>query len=353
MTTNTAVTESQVLEALKGVMDPELNKDLVTLNMIRNVKVDGAKVSFDLILTTHACPLKKELENSAREAVEKIPGVEEVVVNVGAEVPKGKGLPKKEAIAGVKNTIAVASGKGGVGKSTVAVNLALALSKSGAKVGILDTDIYGPSLPLMMGIHEPLKATEEEKLIPLYKYGIKMISIGFMLDEETPVIWRGPLVMQLVQQFLKDVVWGELDYLVIDLPPGTGDAQLTLVQTIPLSGAVVVTTPQDVALIDARRAIKMFQEVKVPILGIIENMSYFICPHCNEKTEIFSHGGGEKTSERYNVPFLGRIPIDTAIREAGDSGDPIVHKSPDSPHAQAFMKIAEGVASRISVLALS
>ena len=353
MTTTVRITEAQVLEALKGVMDPELKKDLVSLNMIRNVKVEGPKVSFDLVLTTQACPLKKELESAAREAVKKIPGVEEVVVTVGAEVPKGKSLPQREPIKGVKNTIAVASGKGGVGKSTVAVNLALALAKTGAKVGILDTDIYGPSLPLMMGIHEPLRATKEEKLIPLYKYGIKMISIGFMLDEETPVIWRGPLVMQLVQQFLRDVLWGGLDYLVIDLPPGTGDAQLTLVQTIPLSGAVVVTTPQDVALIDARRAIKMFQEVKVPILGVIENMSYFICPHCHEKTEIFSHGGGEKTSERYNVPFLGKIPIDTAIREAGDSGDPIVHKSPDSPHAKAFMKIAEAVAGRISVLALT
>lgn len=346
------ITEAVVLDALRGVMDPELGKDLVTLNMIRDVKVEGGKVSFTLMLTTMACPLKKELEANSVNAVKAIPGVTEVSVTTGAEVPKSKGVPGKAPIPGVRNTIAVASGKGGVGKSTVAVNLAVALAQSGAKVGLLDTDLYGPSLPLMMGIHEPLQATPEERLVPLEKYGIKLVSVGFMLDEETPLIWRGPLVMQLIKQFLVGVEWGELDYLVIDLPPGTGDTQLTLVQTIPLTGAVIVTTPQDVALIDARRAIRMFKEVKVPVLGIIENMSQFVCPHCGGTSEIFSHGGGEKTSERYQVPLLGKIPIDMAIREGGDTGMPITHADPGSAHAKSFVEIACSVAAKVSVLDL-
>ena len=346
------LTQSAVLDALKNVMDPELGKDLVTLNMIRNVRIEGIEVTFTLVLTTHACPLKKELEDSARKAVEKIPGVGKVTIEITAEVPQAKKLPQKEPIPLVKNTIAIASGKGGVGKSTVAVNLALALAKSGSKVGLLDIDLYGPSIPMMMGIHKELQTTPDKKLVPLKNYGVKLMSVGFMLDEETPLIWRGPLVMQLVQQFLRGVEWGELDYLVIDLPPGTGDAQLTLVQTIPLTGAVIVTTPQDVALIDARRAIKMFNEVSVPILGIVENMSFFTCPHCGKTTDIFSSGGGEKTGERYCITFLGKIPIDSQIRETGDAGKPIVEAYPDSPQTQAFFKIAEKVASGISVLDL-
>src|SRR3990170_6380158 len=265
------ITEAQVLAALGKVMDPELGKDLVTLNMIKDVKVDGTKVSFNLVLTTMACPLKKELEANCVNAVKSIPGVTEVSLTTGAQVPKSKQLPDKMAIPGVKNTIAVASGKGGVGKSTVAVNIAMALSQTGAKVGILDTDLYGPSLPLMMGIHEPLQATPEEKLIPLDKFGMKLISVGFMLDEETPLIWRGPLVMQLVKQFLVGVEWGEIDYLVIDLPPGTGDVQLSLCQTVPLTGAAVVSTPQDVALNVAQKAISMFRQLNTPILGVVEN----------------------------------------------------------------------------------
>ncbi|MFQ5737335.1 MAG: iron-sulfur cluster carrier protein ApbC [Thermodesulfobacteriota bacterium] len=347
------ITEARVLDALGTVMDPELGKDLVTLNMIRDVVIEGTNVRFSLILTTMACPLKKELETNAMNAVKAIPGVGEVIVNTGAEVPHSKKLPDKAPIPGIKNTIAIASGKGGVGKSTVAANVAIALAKTGAKVGLLDTDIYGPSVPIMMGLHEPLMATSEEKLIPHEKYGLKLVSVGFMLDEETPLIWRGPLIMQLVKQFLMGVEWGELDYLVIDLPPGTGDVQLTLVQTIPLTGAVVVTTPQDVALIDARRAIKMFHEVKVPVLGIVENMSFFVCPHCNEKSEIFSHGGGEKTSEKYNVPLLGKIPIDMSIRECGDRGMPIVEAEPDSAHSEAFKSIASAVASKVSIVDLT
>jgi len=347
------LTQASVLEALSKVMDPELGKDLVSLNMIKDIQIDGTKVAFRLVLTTPACPLRKELTDNSRNAVLAIPGVKEVAVDVAAEVPQAKKIPEKEPIPKVKNTIAVASGKGGVGKSTVAVNLALALGKSGAKVGLLDTDIYGPSIPIMMGIHKKPQTTEDEKILPISNYGIKLMSVGFMLDEETPLIWRGPMVMQIVKQFLTGVAWGELDYLIIDLPPGTGDAQLTLVQTIPLTGAVVVTTPQDVALIDARRAIKMFHEVKVPILGIVENMSYFQCPHCGEKTEIFSHGGGEKTSERYHVPLLGKIPIDPHIREGGDSGKPIVVADPASPQTEAFIKISQAVAAKISMLDMS
>ena len=344
------ITQSSVLEALSKVMDPELGKDLVTLNMIKDIRIDGAKITFRLVLTTPACPLRKELTENSKNAVLALPGVKEVVVERTAEVPSARKLQDKEPIPNVKNTIAVASGKGGVGKSTVAVNLALALSKSGAKVGLLDTDIYGPSVPMMMGIHKQLQTTQDKKILPISNYGIKLMSVGFMLDEEMPLVWRGPMVMQIVKQFLTGVAWGDLDYLVIDLPPGTGDAQLTLVQTIPLTGAIVVTTPQDVALIDARRAIKMFHEVKVPILGIIENMSYFQCPHCGEKTEIFSRGGGEKTSQRYNVPLLGKIPIDTGIREGGDSGKPIVIFNPSSPQTETFIKISEAVASKISML---
>lgn len=348
------ITEEMVLQALGRVVDPDQGKDLVTLRMIRDLKIDGGRVGFKLVFSTTACSHKKDVESNAISAAASIPGVSEVSVETEVEAPKAKAMPAKAPIPGVKQTIAVASGKGGVGKSTVAVNLALALAKSGAKVGLLDTDIYGPSLPLMMGIHEPIQATPEERLIPLNKFGLQLISVGFMLDEETPLIWRGPLVMQLIKQFLVGVEWKDLDYLVIDLPPGTGDVQLTLVQTIPLTGAVVVTTPQDVALIDARRAIKMFTEVKVPVLGIIENMSYFVCPHCNGTSEIFSHGGGQKTSDRYHVPLLGKIPLDMAIREGGDAGMPIVEADPGSVHAQAFTAISEAVvsiltANRVSV----
>jgi ATP-binding protein involved in chromosome partitioning len=342
------ITEAQVLEALKAVTDPEKAKDVVTLNMIRDVNIDGGKVSLTLVFTDKGCANKSEIENSTRKAVNDIPGVEEVTVRPLTEVQEKDVFKGRQPIPGVKHTIAVASGKGGVGKSTVSVNLALALAKTGSKVGILDIDIYGPSIPTMMGIHQPLPATPEQKLIPLASHGIKLISVGFMLDEDTPLIWRGPLVMQLVQQFLKGVEWVDLDYLVIDLPPGTGDAQLTLVQTIPLSGTVVVTTPQDVALIDARRAIKMFGQVKVPILGVVENMSYFVCPHCKEKTEVFSHGGGEKTSERYKVPFLGKVPLDIEIRKSSDDGKPIVEAAPDSAQSKAFIEIAESVARRLT-----
>ncbi|VAW37005.1 [4Fe-4S] cluster assembly scaffold protein Mrp (=ApbC) [hydrothermal vent metagenome] len=367
MTQNINITEEAVLAALSSVMDPELNKDLVSAGMIKDVTVDGTRVAFTLELTSGGCPLKKELEDAAHRAVAGIDGITEVAINITARGhgqsnegcgshegdgrhghdDRSKGLPVKEPIEGIKHTIAVASGKGGVGKSTVAVNLALSLSKSGARVGLLDIDIYGPSIPMMMGVKEELEITEDKKLVPLEKDGLKLMSVGFMIDEETPLIWRGPLVMQLIQQFLRGVDWGELDYLVIDMPPGTGDAQLTLVQNIPLSGAVIVTTPQDVALIDARRAIMMFSQVEVPVLGIVENMSSFCCPHCNETTDIFSSGGGKTTAERYEVELLGKLPIDIKIREGGDSGRPVVTAAPDSKEACAFTDIAQKVAEKI------
>lgn len=359
---NNNITEKQVLDALSKVLDPEIKKDLVTLNMIRNVVLsktaDGTKVSLTLVLTTMACPLKAQIEEDVNKAVGAIEGVTELSMDVTAEVPQGRYSHEKQAIEGVKNIIAIASGKGGVGKSTVTVNLAIALAKSGAKVGIMDSDIYGPSVPLMMGCEGQLETTEAKegqnpKMIPLETYGVKMVSVGFMLGDDSPLIWRGPMVMQMVNQFLKGVEWGELDYLLIDLPPGTGDAQLTLCQSAPISGAVIVTTPQDVATLDAKRALQMFKKVEVPILGIIENMSYFECPHCHEVTEIFSTGGGETVATKYGVPFLGKIPLVAAIREQGDSGEPIVSADPEGAVAKAFIKAAEETAAKVSVLALT
>ncbi len=348
-------TEKDVLDALRGVLDPELGKDLVSLDMIKDIKIDGSSVSFKLTLTSSGCPMKKEIEENAKEAVMTLPGVEKVVVDVGSRPSKGKagGLPPREPIEGVKNTIAVASGKGGVGKSTVAVNLALSMKDKGFKVGVLDCDIYGPSLQMMIGVKDSLRATVDGRIMPNERYGMKLVSIGFLLDEDTPVIWRGPMVMQMIRQFLREVHWGDLDYLIIDLPPGTGDAQLTLVQTIPLTGAVVVTTPQDIALIDAYKAIQMFSEVGVPVLGIVENMSSFVCPHCGRTTEIFSKGGGEKASKKYKVPLLGSVPLDMDIRKSSDSGKPIVAQNPESSHAKAFLDIAETINKTISAPAFS
>lgn len=257
--------------------------------------------------------------------------------------PPQSGGPKPKILEDVKSIVAVASGKGGVGKSTVATNLALAFASDGSSVGLMDADIYGPSIPLMLGINKPPSVTPERKLIPLERYGLKLVSMGFLTNDESPIIWRGPMVHGIVQQFLSDVLWGELDYLIIDLPPGTGDAQLTLTQVAPLSGAVIVTTPQDVALLDARKGLKMFEQVNVRVLGIVENMSTFVCPHCGKQTDIFSTGGGEQCAKELGVPFLGRIPIDPAIRECGDTGKPIVAAQPEHAVSKAFAEIARGL----------
>lgn len=341
--------ESEVVEALSKVMDPELGKDLVSLGMIQRLDIKGSKVSFDLVLTTPACPMKRQMEDASRSAVMEVPGVSEVEINVTSKVRGHRAADNMvNLVPTVKNTVAVASGKGGVGKSTVAVNLAVALAATGASTGLMDCDVYGPSIPLMMGVRGQPKA-RDGKIVPLEKHGVRMMSLGFLLEGDTPVIWRGPMVAKALQQLLGDVSWGELDYLVMDMPPGTGDAQLTITQSVPLAGAVVVSTPQDVALLDAAKAVAMFRKSNVPVLGIVENMSYFICPHCGERTDVFRHGGAERESERLDVPFLGEIPIDAEISEGGDEGIPAVAGRPDSGVAKVFREVAGAVAGAISV----
>src|SRR5579884_3993702 len=310
----------QVLQALRSVQDPDLHKDVVALNMIKDLAIDGGKVSFRMVLTTPACPMKTQMETAARDAVAALPGVSEVKVRMDSEVPKGFQLAGKQSVPGVKNIIASSSGKGGVGKSTVAVNTALALAEAGAKVGIVDCDVFGPNIPMMMGIYG-LPPSAGDKIKPATSYGVKVMSIGFLVPEEKPVIWRGPMVSGLIRQFIYDVEWGELDYLIVDLPPGTGDAQLTLAQIVPMTGAIVTVTPQPVATHDAVKGMLMFRQLEVPVLGIVENMSYFVCPcGCNHRTDIFGHGGARKIAEQYEVRFLGEVPLDPVIRAGGGSG---------------------------------
>ena len=355
MNQNKTVTTEQILDALRTVIDPDLHKDLVTLGMIKNVSVNQSLVAFTVELTTPACPLKAEIEHMCRIAVEAIAGVSDVKIEMTANVRanNGKGVANQQPIPGVKNIIAVASGKGGVGKSTVSANLACALAQSGAKVGLLDADIYGPSIPIIMGVEgeQPTVDDSKELLIPIERYGVKIMSMGFLQPSGSAVIWRGPMVAKAVQQFLRDVRWGEIDYLVVDLPPGTGDAQLTLAQAIPLSGVVVVMTPQDLAAAVAVKAVAMFKRLDVPILGIVENMSYFMCPTCNARHHVFSHGGGKQAAEALEVPFFGEIPLSADIRSEADEGTPSVVINPDGPYAEAFRTVAERVAAQISVRA--
>ncbi len=338
-----------VLDALRTVKDPDLHKDIVALNFVKDLKIDDGRVSFTIELTTPACPVKKDMEQWAREAVLKVGGVREVQIQMTSAVRRGTAAPaSKQSIDGVKNIVAVGSGKGGVGKTTVTVNLAVALAQTGAAVGLMDADIYGPNVPLMMGIVGRPYAIGN-RIQTLSNYGVRVMSMGFLTSEDTPLIWRGPMLHNVIQQFLRQVDWGELDYLLIDLPPGTGDVQLSLTQTVPLMGAIVVSTPQDVALQDARKAILMFRQVRVEVLGIVENMSYFQCPKCNERTHIFSHGGGATTAADYGVPFLGEVPLNVSLREGGDAGKPIVASDPSSAAAQAFTQIAEKVAAQVSI----
>ncbi len=340
--------EQAVFDALRTVMDPDLNKDIVSLNFVKNLRIEDGKVSFTMELTTPACPAKDAMEQSARQAVLNVSGIREVEIQMTSAVSTGSEGSGKQMIEGVKNMIAVGSGKGGVGKTTVTVNLAVALAQSGAAVGLMDADIYGPNVPLMLGIEGQPHAVNN-RIQTLSNYGVKVMSMGFLAGDDAPVIWRGPMLHNIIQQFIHQVEWGTLDYLLIDLPPGTGDVQLSLTQTVPLTGAIVVSTPQDVALQDARKAIMMFRQVRVPVLGIVENMSYFQCPKCNERTHIFSHGGGIQTASSYDVPFLGEIPLDTSLRQAGDRGKPIVATDSDAPVSQAFIKIAAEAASQISI----
>ncbi|MDQ3847388.1 MAG: Mrp/NBP35 family ATP-binding protein [Thermoproteota archaeon] len=344
------VTVDQVLGSLKKVIDPELRKDIVSMGMIKDLSINDGKVAFTLELTTPACPFNSEIEGDVRNAMASL-GVKDLNMRVTARVMEGRSLSLDELLPGVKNIIAVASGKGGVGKTTVSVNLALALSSTGAKVGLLDADIYGPSVPLMLG----LKASPEvinNKIQPPEVEGVKVISMGFFYEQSQQAgIYRGPIVSGIVKQFLTDVSWGELDYLIIDLPPGTGDAPLTIAQTIPITGILIVTTPQDVAMNVAVKAIGMFNKLNVPIVGVVENMSYLQCPHCNQEIYLFGKGGGKKISEDFNIPFIGEIPLHPDIREGSDIGKPAVLLSPNSMQAQAFTKAAKLIAGRISIIA--
>lgn len=352
------LSEKSVLEVLRPVQDPELQKSLVELNMIRNVKINAGQVSFTLVLTTPACPLREFIVEDCQKAVRTLPGVQDVTVEVTAETPQQKSLPDRQGIDGVKNIIAISSGKGGVGKSTVAVNVAVSLAAAGAKVGLLDADIYGPNAPTMLGLSDAQvmvrQGTQGEVLEPAFNYGVKLVSMAFLIDKDQPVIWRGPMLNGVIRQFLYQVQWGNLDYLIVDLPPGTGDAQLTMVQAVPMAGAVIVSTPQTVALLDARKGLKMFQQLNVPVLGIVENMSYFIPPDLPEKQyDIFGSGGGEKTSQELGVPLLGCVPLEISLREGGDTGLPIVISSPDSASAKALREIAQKIAAKVSVAALT
>jgi ATP-binding protein involved in chromosome partitioning len=346
------LSEKDVIDALSKVMDPDLHTDIVTLGMISEVKIEGSKVSFKLTLTTPACPVKEKIEQECRDRVGELPGVEQVEMESTAAVATKGQVTGKEDVPGIKQIIAVTSGKGGVGKTTVSVNLAVALTQLGAKVGLLDADITGPNTPLMLGVsgYEPM--AKDNKIIPAENYGVKCISMAFFVAKDTPVIWRGPMLDKAIRQFLRDVEWGELDYLIVDMPPGTGDAQLTMVQATNLAGGVIVTTPQDVALLDGRKGLAMFQQMGVPVLGFIENMSFFHCPHCNERTDIFSHGGGHALAQEMEVPFLGEIPLETAVRQGGDNGDPITHAQPDHAVSKSFREVAKNLAAQISIKAL-
>jgi ATP-binding protein involved in chromosome partitioning len=343
-------TKEQILAALGKVQEPELHRDLVTLNMIRELNVDGGKVSFTIMLTTPACPLVGQIKKDAEQAVMSVGGVEQVEIKMDSDVPNDgrmRGLVNMP----IRNAIAVGSGKGGVGKSTVAVNIAIALAKSGARVGLMDADIYGPNIPTMLGV-EKLPPPIKDKLIPATAYDIKMISMGLLVKPGQPLIWRGPMLNSAIRQFLGDVEWGELDYLIVDLPPGTGDAALSLAQALPLSGAIIVTLPQLVSLEDAGRGLNMFRQLEVPILGIIENMSYLDLPD-GTRMDIFGSGGGEQLADSMQAPFLGKIPMDAEVRVGGDSGKPIVVAKPESVTAKALTEIAQNVAAKVSVAALS
>ena len=387
------VTEQQVLDALKALQDTEQGRDIVSLGMVTGLSVQEGRVSFAIEVDPARGPKLEGLRQEAQKAVEALPGIAGVTAALTAHSARGAAQPASAApaprplggkpaagsrtggtaphshghahghshapqqpaqaakplVPGVRAIIAVASGKGGVGKSTTSVNLALALAAIGRKVGLLDADIYGPSLPRMMGITgKPTTTPDGKTLKPMENYGVKCMSMGFMVAEDTPMIWRGPMVMSALEQMLRDVEWGDLDVLVVDMPPGTGDAQLTMAQRVPLAGAVIVSTPQDIALLDARKGLNMFRKVDVPVFGVIENMSYFLCPHCGERSDIFSHGGARKEAERMGVDFLGEIPLDIAIRETSDSGKPIVVSQPSSPHAAAYRAIAEAVWAKLS-----
>jgi ATP-binding protein involved in chromosome partitioning len=349
-----AITEQTVLAALSTVQEPELGGDLVSRRMVKGVKIDGGAVSFTIELTTPACPLKDQIHSEAEAAVRGIPGVSEVGIEFTSNTRRPAGLPDQAPIEGVANVIAVAAGKGGVGKSTVAANMAVALAQEGARVGLLDADVFGPSLPLMFGVRGQPAAYQNDKgeavMVPLEGHGIKLISVGFLVDESQPVIWRGPMVSQLLRQFLYNVDWAPLDYLIIDMPPGTGDIALTLAQSLPLTGALIVTTPQAVATADVVKAMEMFKKVNVPLIGIAENMAYFLAPDTGARYDIFGQGGAERLSSKLGVPLLGQIPLGMAVRAGGDAGVPAVISDEPDAYAEEFRQLARQLAARVSVM---
>ncbi len=347
------VDQASVLQALKVVRDPDLNRDIVSLGFIKDLKVEAGHVAFTIELTTPACPVKDQMRDQARAAVMQLSGVTAVDVQMSARVreavdPSGG----RAAVPGVKNIIAVGAGKGGVGKTTVAVNLALALSQCGSKVGIIDGDIYGPNVPMMLGLVTEL-TTDGQKIVPAEKYGMQVISMAFLTKDDAPIIWRGPMLHGALQQFFREVRWTNLDYLIIDLPPGTGDVVLSLSQTVSVAGAIVVTTPQQVSLADSRRALAMYRKLNIPALGIVENMSHFVCPGCSHESDIFGHGGGERLAVELGVPFLGRVPLYQPIREGSDKGVPLLVADPDSPAARAIVQVAERAAAQVSIASYS
>jgi ATP-binding protein involved in chromosome partitioning len=342
--------DTTITDALRNVQDPELGRDIVSLDMVKEIHIDGTAVALKIDLTTPACPLKDEIGSDIEEKVKAI-GATDVDITWGATVRRATAQQPENLVPGVKNIVAVASGKGGVGKSSVAVNLATSLALEGATVGLLDADITGPNIPQMMGIEGQPSATSDGKIKPLERYGVKVISIQFFVPDGQPIVWRGPLVGGAIQQFLRDVDWGELDYLVVDMPPGTSDAQLTLAQSVPISGALLVTTPQDVALSDVQKALAMFQRLSVPILGLVENMSVFVCPHCDEPTEIFGRGGGERFAGASDLHYFGGIPLDVKVRQGSDAGVPAVAQREPGPAAEVMREVARQVAARMSIRA--
>ena len=346
------VTERDILAAMSKVVDPELHVDLVKAGMVQNVRVENGIAKLKIELTTPACPMKGKIQADSEAALRAVPGLEKFEIEWGARVrsaPVGASQAGGQPLLpGVKNVILVGAGKGGVGKSTVSVNLAAALAMHGAKVGLLDADFYGPSIPMMTGVTERPVSPDGKSLNPMDAHGMKVMSIGFLVEADQALIWRGPMLHGALMQLIRDVNWGELDYLVLDLPPGTGDVALTLSQSVRAAGAVLVTTPQDVALADVVRAKQMFDRVHIPVLGIVENMSQFICPHCEKPTAIFHHGGGRKAAEAFGVPFLGEIPLELRVREGGDKGVPVVRSHPESLEGKAFAEMARNIAGRVS-----
>src|SRR5687767_15830626 len=345
------LTNEAVLNALRVVIDPDIRRDIVTLGFVKGISIENGRVSFTIELTTPACPVKDQLRDQAAGAVRGLEGVASVEVQLTAKVRAAAGAETgKPPLPGVKNVIAVGAGKGGVDKTTVAVNLAVALAKCGSRVGLLDGDIYGPNIPQMLGISTQL-TTDGKQIVPAEKYGVQVVSIGFLTQDDAPIIWRGPMLHGAIQQFFREVAWKDLDYLIVDMPPGTGDVALSLSQTVPVVGAIVVTTPQQVSLADSRRAVRMYQKLNIPTLGLVENMSYYACTNCHHEADIFGHGGGEGLATDMTVPFLGRLPVYQPIREGSDTGVPLVIAEPASPAAKAFLTVAERTAAQVSIAA--